>query len=133
VASILKFLRMGNYRVVAAEASGVSDRTFLRWMEQGEAEPEGPFGAFVEKVMAAERAAEVYHVQQVHKHALDDWRASIEFLARKHPDRWAKREYSQTDLNVRGDLTLRFEHVPTEELASIANGNHGSPSDSSAG
>ncbi len=100
--AILKALKAGEYAKVAAEAQGIDESTYYRWLQRGEAamkaagnnEPvdtkEREYADFVVKVRQAEAEAE-----QAALHALqrsEDWRAMAWFLERRYPGRWAKRQ-----------------------------------------
>ena len=99
---IVTALRAGNYRVAAYGYAAISHQTFLNWMERGEAESdhvkagkkarakERIYLDFFDAVTRAEAAAEVEAVAMVRKAMPDDWRAAMEFLRRRHVDRWGK-------------------------------------------
>jgi hypothetical protein len=87
---ILKSVKAGNYRVRAAEIAGISSRTFIRWMNKGLAEPDGPYGKFRAQVLDAEAAVEDQLVDTVRVAALKDPWLALEYLGRKYPERWAK-------------------------------------------
>lgn len=58
VEKICESLRLGDFRVAAAESAGVSETTFVRWMAEG-ANPDGRqrYRAFRASVLEAEKAS----------------------------------------------------------------------------
>ena len=105
---IVAAVRAGNYARVAAQCAGIGESTFYRWLEQGEAEEEGPFREFWEAIKAAEAEAEARAVEMVRKHMKDSWQAAMTFLERRHPDRWKRRD----ELDIR--------RLSTEQLLEAA-------------
>lgn len=99
-------LRSGNYDYIAAQAAGIHIATFHRWMERGEDRgddnlPEDePYREFREAVTRAQTEAEETLVKRWAKHAITDWRAARDLLARRHPERWKsteRREHTGAD------------------------------------
>ena len=73
----------------AAKAAGVSRQTVYNWLERGRAARSGKLRAFADAVDQAEAEAEVTAVACI-RTAMEagDWRAAVEYLKRRHPDRW---------------------------------------------
>ena len=88
---ILTAIRAGNYGHVAAKYAGIGERTFYRWMAQGEKARAGKYRQFRQAVEAAESEAEVRAVAIIQKQMPDNWRAALSYLERKHPKRWGRR------------------------------------------
>ncbi len=88
---ILWALRLGNYRIAAAEYAGVADRTLCTWLAKGRDEEEGLYADFYRDVLEAERAAEVRALGVIQQAAQRDWKAAAWFLERKFPDRYCTR------------------------------------------
>ena len=88
---ILWALRLGNYRVAAAEYAGVSDRTLCAWLAKGRDEEEGLYADFYRDVLEAERAAEIRALGVIQQAAQKDWKAAAWFLERKFPERYCTR------------------------------------------
>lgn len=75
----------GSYTVAALGLIGVSKTAFYRWL----ALPENT--EYRDALRNAEARAEVVAVSSLVKAAAGgDWRAGVEYLQRKHPDRWSK-------------------------------------------
>ncbi len=88
---IVRLIEIGNYDATAAQAAGISTSTFYRWLEQGEKASSGRYREFWEAVICARASAEVFAVSVVRTAAESgDWRAAMEWLARKAPERWAR-------------------------------------------
>ena len=104
VAKIIHALKLGNYRCVAANYAGITYETFNEWMK---AKVE-----FSEQVIAAETEAEVLVVGKLRSN--DDWRANMEWLARRNPERWSKQEKHQVTGAEGAPLTIVYQVVTKE-------------------
>ena len=89
---IEKAVRAGNYLDSAARSAGVHPSTLYRWLERGEREEGGIYHDFAAAVRRAEAEAEVHAVAVLRKAMADDWRASLVYLERRHPEGWRRRE-----------------------------------------
>ena len=103
-AKIVQAIRDGNYLADAARAASVSRDTVHEWKRRGAAErarldadqtatpleSEAAYLAFSDAEQAAEAEATVEIVQAWRSAAMTDWRAGMEWLARRHPDKWGK-------------------------------------------
>ena len=89
---ILDAVRAGSYLTVAARRGGVSEKTVYEWLRRGRAAEAPPrLAAFVAAFERAEAEAEVNIVATVRRQiAGGDGRLGLEFLARRHPERWGK-------------------------------------------
>lgn len=89
---IVTALRAGNYQETAATYAGVEPRTFYRWMERGENNPEDePYRQFRQAVEKAKADSEVRDVALIDRAAADgSWQAAAWKLERKHPNRWGR-------------------------------------------
>ena len=77
-------LRTGNTRKASAAYAGISETTFATYLDR--------YGDFRDAIREAETAAEVKHVANIYKAGEKDWRASMEWLARRRSADWAKRD-----------------------------------------
>lgn len=89
---ICKALADGNTRKTSSEASGISRRTFSRWMAMGEDEKKGPHRALRDAVLQAEAEATSEAVACLRKAAHRDWRAAAWWLERRRPKEWGRWE-----------------------------------------
>jgi transposase len=89
---LLLALRGGNYRKVACDYAGISQRTLRYWLQLGRERPKSRYAEFRRQVITAEREAEMAMVGTILRAAKDDPKHAEWWLARKYPDRWAKRE-----------------------------------------
>jgi hypothetical protein len=93
VARIVRDLRSGNTRRCAAEANGIDQDTFCRWMLS--------HADFAESVREAEAAAERAHANTLAKAAhTGEWKASVEWLKRRRPDEWGDRVTHAIDADI---------------------------------
>jgi transposase len=108
---IVDAIRAGNYAKVAAECAGISERTYDDWLQRGES-GDAPFSEFARAVARASAEAEVEAVALICKAMHEDWRAALEYLKRRHPERWQDR--SKTELSGKdGQLVeIRFAYDP---------------------
>ena len=81
---VLDALAAGNYIQPACAFAGIKDDTFYRQIKKS--------AVFAEKVKQAIAQAEVVTVAYWRKQMPDNWQAARDFLARRHPERWASRE-----------------------------------------
>jgi len=99
---IVDSLKDGHYDNVAYVRAGISDRCYYKWIERGttprlkkDGKPYAedlPFVQFVQAITRARVEGEAWHVENWRNHAKNDGRLSVEYLARKYPDKWAKTE-----------------------------------------
>jgi transposase-like protein len=89
-AKVVAAIEGGQFLAVAARLAGIGPTTLHRWMERGEKKGKGnPFRAFYIAVQRAEARNEQRLVKLWRRQAKDDWRAAMEMLARRHPERWS--------------------------------------------
>lgn len=102
--TILSYLRVGNFRVTACAAAGITDRTLRNWAKYAE-DGRQPYKRFFEDMEVAEAQAEAGLVTLVLASARgagkphQDWRAAMRILESRGPKRWAP--------TVRQELTGR--------------------------
>lgn len=121
---IVEYVRAGNYLSTAAAAAGVTARSLRNWLRRG-ASGEEPYATLHAEVLAAQAEGEARLVRSVSAAAdgifdeetgkfvaAPDWRAGIEILQRRHPDRWS----SQVKVKVEDELS-RFLDIAERVLA----------------
>ena len=101
---IVSAIRAGNYANVAAEYAGIGERTFYRWLHNGQEAQSGIYRQFWRAVKSAERESEVRAVAIIQKHMADNWQAAMTYLERKYPDRWGRRDRLKIDIDPREAL-----------------------------
>lgn len=94
-------IRAGNYPSVACRAAHISLDSLARWRKRGAAGEE-PFAQFLRDLQQAEDDHEVAAVKAVHRAGKQDWRAHLEILSRRHPERWS-RERERAAFGFSGD------------------------------
>lgn len=101
VQEFLTQIEAGNYPEIAAELAGISLNTYRNWMKRGE-DGEPPFDTFLLAVKQASARAEAVEVGKVRKAGNDPrfWAASMTYLERRHPDRWARRSEDSSSPKV---------------------------------
>lgn len=88
---IVAAVRVGNYFTTAASLADIHYNTLYRWLREGEEEPDGKYGQFSRDMHRAEAEGEVSIVSIIRTHAETDYRAGLELLGRRFPDRWSTR------------------------------------------
>jgi hypothetical protein len=91
-------LRAGVHVGTAAEAVGISPRTFRLWMSRAHSgEPrDRPYRELRERVETARAEAELRLVAQVGRAASRSWHAAAWLLERQYPERWGKPSRSES-------------------------------------
>lgn len=102
IESICASIRAGSYIGAACGRARVSKRSFYEWKKRGEEERNESrntiYAKFLDAVESAEADNEVMLVGAIIKN--DDWRAKMEILKRRYPDRWGdKNKYEHTGAN----------------------------------
>jgi hypothetical protein len=104
---IVSAIRAGNYARVAAEGAGIHRDTFYDWLKRGDT-GEKPFSDVSDAVARASADAEMRAVGLIAKAMDEDWRAALEYLKRRHPDRWQDR--AKYELKTKLDLSKLSDH-----------------------
>ena len=87
--AICKYISLGNFRKVAAEAVGISSRTMTSWCALGRKASKGIHYEFLRAVLEAERKAEIKCVGYVITAAASDPKHAEWWLEHKYPERWS--------------------------------------------
>jgi hypothetical protein len=99
-AKILKALRAGNFREVAAKYAGVVPSTLRLWMQKGKA-GESPYAAFSASVEEAETNAEIEAVDTILEVGKQDIKHLEWWLRHKYPERWGSDRVKMVALEER--------------------------------
>lgn len=92
-------IRRGSYRETAAAACGIPPRTLRDWMREAHKGRE-PYASWMRAVEEAEAEVEESAVASVLSEA--DWKARAWYLARKFPQRWAEKSFSDVAVTQKG-------------------------------
>lgn len=92
---ILEAVRQGNYYTTACALAGVHINTLYRWLKWGSEEERPGYKEFYEDIMTAEAEAEVSLVTVIRTAAEIDYRAGLELLRRRFPERWGARDKAE--------------------------------------
>lgn len=87
---IVQRVRQGAFPEVAAQAAGVTLKTYRRWIERGRTATRGKYRDLYEAIYRAESASLVAAIAELRKHGKTEWRAELAFLDATRPERWAK-------------------------------------------
>lgn len=88
--TFVRLVMAGNYYIAACKAVGISNGTFRRWMQLGQASIDDMdiYRQFFLRVNEADAYAETHAVMSWRNQFSRDYRASRDFLARRYPERW---------------------------------------------
>ena len=100
---ICSALRGGNYESAAAASAGVGSSTVRQWLQWGRDAKSARYVAFLTAVTRAREDAELRLVELWQEAMPNDWRAIAEFLARRYPERWGKRERAEVTVSATAD------------------------------
>lgn len=114
-------IRAGNYYEAACAYAGIDYSTFRRWMKKGEGQKRGKYREFCEAVTRAELEAEARLVAQWQQHMPNDYRAIRDFLERRFPERWGRREKIDANVTHNGQVKERHEYDITYRIEQYAN------------
>lgn len=92
IQTFLEAVQDGNYLETACDLAGISQRAVQNWVKRGE-DGEEPFKSFMRALKRASAKAEAEEMGKVRTAGKDPrfWAASMTYLERRHPDRWARR------------------------------------------
>lgn len=115
VDTIIAAVQGGNYYTTAAHLAGISVNTLYRWIKKGE-NGEKPFDEFYEAIQEAEAIAESSLVHVVSAAAKTDYKAGLELLSRRFPERWSTRQRHELTGDNGGPVELVVMFDGDEEV-----------------
>ncbi len=115
---VVQAVAAGNRIDIAARYAGIGERTFHRWMAEGEQARSGAKRQFWQAVMEARARAEVAAVTAIVTAARKDWRAAAWWLERTRPHEYG-RVYRGTIEHV-DPAGGPIEHVTRNENPGVA-------------
>lgn len=140
IEQLAKFVKTGVDIDTAARAVGISPRTFYNYKADAKAMINNEIrvrefseeyiellSLFIERVMKAEAEAEIEMAQVVVDAASTDWKAALEWLSRRHPERWGKKQSTEHrhvhlfEQNFEDDV-IDVRALTVEELELLASG-----------
>lgn len=127
---LLEAVEAGNYLETACDLAGLSKQTVYAWIKRGE-EGEEPFSTLSNALKRGQARAEAAEVAKVRKAGEDPrfWAASMTYLERRHPDRWARRSEGTDTPKVVVQIGVKDSDVQvsiqtTAQTPQIEGGNH---------
>jgi hypothetical protein len=94
-ALIVAAVRSGNYVTTAAGLAGIHVQTLYRWLSKGESDEDSKYRQFYLDMQMAEAESEVSIVSIVRAAANIDYRAGLELLSRRFPERWSSKNRTE--------------------------------------
>lgn len=110
-ANICKLIRAGVPYKHAAKAAGISEATFYAWMKMGREKSRGKYPEFLESVKKAEAESVAEAVARIRKSAEKSWQAAAWWLERRHPEDFAKREYTESKVEAKVEENTTKERI----------------------
>jgi hypothetical protein len=109
-AVIVEAIAAGCHYPVAAAHAGIDHDTLRLWRRRGE-RGQQPYADFVKALAKAENDWEVSAVKAIHDAGGKDWRAHLELLSRRIPERWARtnREMNPAGIMQAFNITLHLD------------------------
>ena len=104
----MEIIRAGNYTSTACAAVGIHPTQYYRWLKKGQESRGGRFHDFWLAVQQAEAESQVEAVRVVQKHARDSPHASVEFLSRRWPAQFGRREHAAPQVSQPTAIILKF-------------------------
>ena len=98
-ARLVQAIEAGNYYEAACGYAGITYTTFRNWMIKGENAKSGKYHEFFDAITRAEAVAEVRMVAQWQQHMPEDYRAIRDFLERRFPERWGRKDKVQQEIS----------------------------------
>jgi len=123
--SLVAMFERGAGRKMACEAVDISYMTFLNWLHRGEKAKSGEYFDFFCAIKKAEGLAKVFHVANIHRHAVTTWQASAWWLERKCPEEFRKVDRIEST-GIDGQ-PQQVEHVITWKTKPVINSEALSP------
>ncbi len=108
-AKLCRALAMGAHYEPACVSAGIDYSTFRKWMVAGQREVSGQFREFFEVVTRAIHKAEIEALKHWQGHMAKDYRACRDFLERRFPERWGRRERVEVTGRGGGPISLVAE------------------------
>jgi hypothetical protein len=132
---IVKAILAGNYFETACQCAKVKLKTAYEWLSRGEGNGYGGrktsavYAEFAEAVRRAEADAEAKTVIAITKGFPNNPRLALDFLARRHPERWGQRD----TLTILQKLAGKVQGMTDEEVLAIVSRKPGSADPGEAG
>ena len=108
-----KLIEAGNYQKHVAQALGVDESTWYRWLREGEqSEDENDLKyKFYQSIKKAEAKAVARNVALIQRAAQDgNWQAAAWWLERRFPEEWGKKD----KLNLKTDDGIKIQIVKVD-------------------
>jgi len=108
--TICEAIERGNTLKNAAALASVGETTLYRWMSESES-PGIEFRDFRESVNRALATSQDVAVKAFVSAFGDDWRAAQEYLARRHPEDWAKKDNLKVEAKHEGEIVIKVKRI----------------------
>ncbi|KKM14961.1 hypothetical protein LCGC14_1700850 [marine sediment metagenome] len=97
---IVKYVKEGNYDMVAAQAAGITRATFYRWIREGKKKQEGIYYDFYRAIEQAKSLGEASLLQTIKLASRRAWTAAAWILERSRPERYSLYRAKQKALDT---------------------------------
>ena len=120
--NICDAIRQGVYDYVAAQAAGIGQRTFYRWMEEGEKATSSVKRQFWQAIKRAEAERETRLLEIINDHAPKSWQAAAWILERTAGERYVRPETRIKEMEATAGKEREASEVEKMSDAELAEG-----------
>ena len=117
-AEIVTYIEGGSYVETAAAGAGISKDTFYAWLKKGKKESKGIYRDFSDAIIKAIARSELRDINNIYKAGQTSWQASAWRLERKYPDRWGRKDRTETTVTVKPYIIESPDGRPAIKLGS---------------
>ncbi len=115
-------IKLGMPLKFAAEAAGISEKTFYLWMNQGEKDEKGKFHDFFIHCNNCKSVGVKLHLSLITKAANEgSWQASAWILERRHPEEFGRKDKLELNGKMKHSGEMNLHILSDEELMEIIN------------
>jgi len=112
---ICKYISIGVPNKVAAQACGINEATFYRWIERGNAQETGVYRKFCEALKKAAAQSISRDVAIIEKAAHEGkWQASAWKLERRHPEMFGAKTEAKVQHSGKIDIGIFKKYLEGE-------------------
>jgi len=98
---IVTYIEGGSYVETAAAGASLNKDTFYAWLKKGKKESKGIYRNFSDAIRKAIARSELRDVNNIYNAGKTSWQASAWRLERKYPDRWGRKDRTETTVTVK--------------------------------
>ena len=109
--TIREAIERGNTVKNAAALAGISERVVYNWLEWGKEGKDSEYLQFMQEVNRAQANAQDRAVRAFVGAFSDDPRMAMEYLARRYPEDWAKKDNLKVEAKHDGEIVVKVKRI----------------------